>query len=107
MNAKLGPLSRRTFLRGVGVAMGLPLLQAMLPATAGASFLRTRRQAVAPVRAAFMYFPNGAWMNAWVPTLPGSKFELPFSLTPLAPVRDSVVVLSGLDKAYSRSGDGH
>jgi hypothetical protein len=105
MNAKFGPLSRRTFLRGMGVAMGLPLLEAMLPAAS--STFRVRRPPVAPVRAAFLYFPNGAWMNAWVPAQSGANFELPFSLTPLEPVRDAVTVLSGLDKAYSRSGDGH
>ncbi|HEX4609901.1 MAG TPA: DUF1552 domain-containing protein, partial [Urbifossiella sp.] len=61
----------------------------------------------APVRAAYLYFPNGAWMDAWVPRQTGADYELPFSLTPLAPVKDSVVVLSGLDKPLSRTGDGH
>jgi hypothetical protein len=56
---------------------------------------------------AFLYFPNGAFMNSWVPSKGGADFELPFSLAPLAPVKDDVVVLSGLDKPYSRSGDGH
>src|SRR5436305_6586329 len=101
MGVKSEPLSRRTFLRGAGVALGLPLLEAMLPARAAAA------EAVAPVRAAYLYFPNGAWMDAWVPRQTGPDYELPFSLTPLEPVRDSVVVLSGLDKPYSRSGDGH
>jgi hypothetical protein len=106
MNLKFGPLSRRRFLKGAGVAVGLPLLEAMLPGPLGASFLRHVRPQ-APVRAAFLYFPNGAWMDAWVPRQAGANFELPFSLTPLASVRDTVTVLSGLDKAYSRSGDGH
>lgn len=95
------PLSRRTFLRGAGVALGLPLLEAMLPRGVGAG------PAAAPVRAAYLYFPNGAWMDAWVPGQTGANYELPFSLTPLEPVRDSVTVLSGLDKPFSRSGDGH
>ena len=59
------------------------------------------------MRAAYLYFPNGAWMDAWVPKQTGAGYELPFSLTPLQPVRDSVTVLSGLDKPFSRSGDGH
>jgi Protein of unknown function (DUF1552) len=101
------PLSRRTFLRGTGVALGLPLLEAMLPPRTETSLWGADQKAVAPVRAAYLYFPNGAWMDAWVPKQAGSKYELPFSLTPLAPVRDSVSVLSGLDKPYSRSGDGH
>jgi hypothetical protein len=106
MAGKAKPLSRRTFLRGAGVALGLPLLEAMAPRGAAASWLGTGR-AAAPVRAAYLYFPNGAWMDAWVPKATGADYELPFSLTPLAPVKDAVLVLSGLDKPFSRSGDGH
>jgi hypothetical protein len=100
------PLSRRTFLRGAGVALGLPLLEAMLPQrSSGFSFVNQNPEA--PVRAAYLYFPNGAWMDGWIPKKTGKDFELPFSLTPLEKVRDSVTVLSGLDKPFSRSGDGH
>jgi hypothetical protein len=106
MRSSCKPLSRRTFLRGAGVALGLPLLEAMLPSRHSTA-LADPEQAVAPVRAAYLYFPNGAWMDAWVPKKTGADFELPFSLTPLAPVRNSVLVLSGLDKPFSRSGDGH
>jgi hypothetical protein len=102
MGVKTRPISRRRFLRGAGVALGLPLLEAMVPARAAAA-----AGGEAPVRAAYLYFPNGAWMDAWVPRQTGADYELPFSLTPLEPVRDSVVVLSGLDKPLSRSGDGH
>src|SRR5438445_13873457 len=101
------PLSRRTFLRGAGVALGLPLLDAMLPLKVGGSALDNPQSALAPVRAAYLYFPNGAWMDSWIPAQTGADYELPFSLTPLAPVRHAVVVLSGLDKPFSRSGDGH
>src|SRR5262249_39732074 len=107
MGVKSKPLSRRTFLRGTSVALGLPLLEAMLPVRVGTSLAYADSAAVAPVRAAYLYFPNGAWRDGWIPKQPGAKYELPFSLTPLAPVRDSVVVLSGLDKPFSRSGDGH
>src|SRR6267378_2392052 len=103
MGKSFKPLSRRTFLRGTGVALGLPLLEAMLPRTKALA----DQVATAPVRAAYLYFPNGAWMDAWAPKETGAEYELPFSLTPLAPVRDSVVVLSGLDKPFSRTGDGH
>jgi hypothetical protein len=105
MGVKSRPLPRRTFLRGAGVCLGLPLLDAMLPLRAAAP--PAEQGPSAPVRAAYLYFPNGAWMDAWVPRTTGADYELPFSLTPLAPVRDSVVVLSGLDKPLSRSGDGH
>jgi hypothetical protein len=107
MGVKTKPLSRRTFLRGAGIALGLPLLEAMIPLRTRATALAADQTAVAPVRAAYLYFPNGAWMDAWVPKQTGSNYELAFSLTPLEPVRDSVVVLSGLDKPFSRSGDGH
>src|SRR5262249_51283836 len=107
MGGKAKSLSRRTFLRGAGVALGLPLLDAMAPRVATASKLSGGERAVAPVRAAYLYFPNGAWMDAWVPKQTGADYELPFSLTPLAPVKDSVLVLTGLDKPFSRSGDGH
>src|SRR5438552_3355243 len=107
MGGKAKPLSRRTFLRGAGVALGLPLLEAMSSQDVAASWLGGDERAAAPVRAAYLYIPNGAWMDAWVPKQTGADYELPFSLTPLAPVKDSVLVLSGLDKPFSRSGDGH
>jgi hypothetical protein len=107
MGVKFKPLSRRTFLRGAGVTLGLPLLDAMVPAQAVASALRTAAQPTPPVRMAFLYFPNGAFMKAWTPTEAGANYEFPYSLTPLAPIKNDVVVVSGLDKPYSRSGDGH
>lgn len=99
-------LPRRTFLRGAGAALGLPLLEAMRPArralAAGAA--ATDRP---PVRFAALYFPNGAYMQNWVPAEAGADYVAPFSLTPLESVRSEVLVLSGLDKIHSRNGDGH
>jgi hypothetical protein len=95
------------FLRGAGVALGLPLLEGMLPLPAVAETPDFEKGMAAPVRAAYLYFPNGALMDAWTPKETGANYQLPFSLTPLQSVRDSVVVLSGLDKPQSRSGDGH
>ena len=99
-------ISRRTFLRGTGVALGLPLLEAMTP-RGGLALAAAGQTNAAPVRAAYLYFPNGAWMDAWVPKETGTDYELPFSLSPLEPVREHVTVLSGLDKPFSRTGDGH
>jgi hypothetical protein len=79
----------------------------MLPLPSAAETPNVEKDIVAPVRAAYLYFPNGALMDAWTPKETGANYQLPFSLTPLKPVRDSVVVLSGLDKPFSRSGDGH
>lgn len=93
-------LSRRTFLRGAGVSLGLPLLDAMTPAFGAVA-------APPPVRMACLYFPNGVWEKDWVPSTSGAGYELPSALQPLAPHRDDVLVLSGLDKKHSHQGDGH
>jgi hypothetical protein len=90
-------------LRGIGAAMALPLLEAMAPATARATAVAPK----APVRMACMYFPNGANMKQWVPGTSGAEFALPYSLQPLAPFQSKLNILSGLDKAASRGGDGH
>ncbi|MBV8880301.1 MAG: DUF1552 domain-containing protein [Planctomycetaceae bacterium] len=93
-------VSRRTFLRGAGVALGLPLLDAMTPAFASAS-------AAPPVRMSCLYFPNGVWEKDWVPSTTGADYALPPALQPLAPHKADVLVLTGLDKANSHRGDGH
>jgi hypothetical protein len=100
MNLKTRSLSRRTFLRGVGATIALPLFESLLPVRAG-SAVRP------PKRMACLYFPNGVWPAAWVPKQTGTDFELPFALTPLEKLKQEVMVLSGLDKAQSRDGDGH
>jgi hypothetical protein len=97
-------ISRRTFLRGAGASIALPWLGAMAPATRA---FASEAAAKPPTRMAFLFFPNGVWQDAWIPKESGSEFELPFSLEPLAPYKNDVLVLSGLDKANSRDGDGH
>jgi len=87
-------LSRRTVLRGLGAAVSLPLLDAMVPAFASP---------VAPQRLAFIYVPNGILMNQWTPTSVGADFELTRILTPLAPHRDNLLVLSGLTQNTGRA----
>jgi hypothetical protein len=94
-------MKRRDFLRGAGVALGLPLLDSLRPAWAAAVPARP------PVRAAFLYFPNGVWEKSWVPQDVGFGYRLSPSLEPLEDVREEVLVLSGLDKPNSRRGDGH
>ena len=85
-------LSRRTFLRGAGVTMALPLLDAMIPA--GTALAQT---AAAPsLRMGFIYFPHGAVMNEWTPTAEGSNFELSPILKPLEPFKKQLTVISGL-----------
>lgn len=96
-------ISRRTMLRGMGASIALPLLDAMLSARAFASTPAPK----APVRMACLYFPNGVWQKAWIPAAAGTDYELPYSLEPLAEFKNQINVLSGLDKAASRTGDGH
>jgi hypothetical protein len=87
-------LSRRTILRGLGAAVSLPLLDAMVPAFASP---------VTPIRLAFIYVPNGIYMPQWTPATDGSSFELPRILAPLAPHRNNVLVLSGLTQNTGRA----
>ena len=96
-------LSRRTILRGVGATMSLPLLEAMLSnngLAAGAS-------SEAPVRTAYVFFPNGAIMPEWTPKTDGENFEFSKTLKPLEPFRSSLNVISGLAQDNGRAkGDG-
>jgi hypothetical protein len=92
-------ISRRTMLRGVGAAVGLPFLEAMLPRT-----LLAAPAAKAPVRAAFFYTPVGVNMEAWrQPKTPG----LPETLQPLKSVAGSILHITGLaHKNGEGLGDG-
>lgn len=98
-------LSRRTVLRGLGVTLSLPWLEAMGPLTAWADGPAPGK--AAPNRMAFLYVPNGVNMVDWTPQQEGADFELPEILKPLANVRDKLMVLTGLtaDKARA-NGDG-
>ncbi|MCU0716212.1 MAG: DUF1552 domain-containing protein [Pirellula sp.] len=100
-NSQLKP-SRRRFLRGCSVALALPWMESATSATTRAASV-----AAPPVRTAFIYFPNGVWEKAWVPESKGKDYQLSPSLEPIADVKDSVIVLSGLDKKNSHGGDGH
>ncbi len=99
-------LPRRTFLKGLGTAVALPMLEAMLPGASLAAAAAGPR-GVAPRRMAFVYVPNGANMADWTPQGVGSEFELPAILQPLQSVKGDIQVLSGLAQDKSRpNGDG-
>ena len=77
-------MPRRTFLRGVGVVLGLPVLEAMVPAV-------LRGQSAAPVhRLGFMYAPNGANQWKFMPSGEGTAFEFSPTLAPIADFRRSI-----------------
>src|SRR5688572_18974684 len=85
-------LSRRTLLRGAGVAVALPLLESMIPAA-------TRRAWAAgepPARVAFMYIPHGAVMDRWLPADATAELVLGPTMQSLAPWRERLTVVSGL-----------
>ncbi len=85
-------LPRRTVLRGLGAAVALPLLDAMVPAASALS----RTAANPPRRFGVVYVPNGIAMEHWTPTQEGRGFDLTPILEPLAPFRDQMTVVSGL-----------
>jgi hypothetical protein len=96
-------LPRRTFLRGMGATLALPLLDGMVPALAGA-----QGRPKSPTRLSFIYVPNGIIMGKWTPAATGSAFELTPILSPLARFRQDLLVLSGLvaNGARALAGEG-
>ena len=93
-------IARRTLLRGAGVSLALPALEAMQP-------LRADQGGPAPVRTLFIYAPNGMYMPAWTPAAEGPLEELPEILRSLEPHRGDFSVLTHLAnmEAYrARSG---
>src|SRR3954468_5320905 len=101
-------IPRRTFLRGVGAAMALPLLDAMAPSIGSvARAAGATGAAKAPTRMAFCYIPNGATMPHWTPTSAGTDYELPRILKPLEGYKKHFSVLSGFGQKNGLAlGDG-
>jgi hypothetical protein len=96
-------LSRRTFLRGAGGLIGLPLLDAMVPALGWARDTKPQT----PTRLCFVYVPNGMVMSSWTPATQGKDFEFTPILKPLEPFREHTLVLSRLmDYNANALGDG-
>lgn len=86
-------LARRTFLRGLGTTLALPLLDAMIPAMSGAT---TGGAAASPIRLGFVYVPNGIIQSAWLPSKVGAGFEMGATMKPLEAHRNQITVLSNL-----------
>jgi hypothetical protein len=94
-------LPRRTFLRGMGAVVALPVLDAMTPAFAAPAMRK------APLRMGFTYVPNGITMGDWTPKVAGAGFEYTRVMKPLERFRTDSVVLSGLaQKNGNALGDG-
>jgi hypothetical protein len=95
-------LSRRTVLRGMGVTLGLPLLDAMVPAQTplrqtAAGARRTRLACIEMVHGAAGSAEAASSRHYWSPAQEGADFEFSYSLEPLAPFRDYITIVSGTD----------
>ena len=101
-------LSRRHFLRGLGACLALPALESSHPFQLLAAETAARNLAVtatgAPLRTAFLFFPNGAIPSAWWPEGEGSDFKLNPTLQPLEQSRKHIQVLGGLDHNCATAG---
>jgi hypothetical protein len=98
-------LPRRTFVRGLGVALGLPMLDAMMPAMS--ALAQTPASGVR--RLGFIYMPNGVAKNSsvdyWTPPSEGAQFQTSTILAPLESFRERMLVISGLDQNQAEAGD--
>ena len=96
-------LPRRTFLRGMGATLALPLLDAMVPALSAAA-----KSPANPVRRlGFVYLPMGATPGKWSPEQVGTITELSPILNPLAPFLDRVTVISNLEHKNAYAAGNH
>ncbi len=97
-------IPRRTFLRGLGATLAVPLLDGMIPAFGG-SLDPTTKPAL---RLGVVYVPNGVIMSQWTPAATGAGFDMTPILEPLAPFRDRLLVLTGLNHqaALALAGEG-
>jgi hypothetical protein len=94
-------LHRRTFLRGLGTTLALPLLDSMVPALAAPAATKP------VVRLGFVYHATGMIMDRWTPSAVGTGFEFTPIMKPLEPLREHLVVMSGLAQVNGRAlGDG-
>ena len=106
MPRNLSDLSRRNVLRGFGAAMALPWMESLRPAAA-AEQIGALATGAPPLRAAWVFVPNGMHMPDWTPSTAGADFELPRTLEPLADFKDQLLVVSGLAHDKGRAnGDG-
>src|SRR5262245_58050591 len=96
-------VARRTVLRGLGAAVSLPLLDAMVPALTALAQTPAKSRA----RLGVVYIPMGAVMNNWTPGETGAGFALSPILEPIGKFRDRLLVLSNLDNepAVARLGE--
>ena len=106
--SQFAAMNRRHFLRGLGACIALPAFASLLPGrlmAAGAAPQLATTATGAPLRTAFVFFPNGAIPARWWPTGGELDFGLGTTLQPLAALRQHVQVLGGLDHANANPGN--
>ena len=97
-------LERRTFLKGAGAIVSLPFLEAMHDRTSNASESDLKKP---PMRMAFVFSPNGVIQSSWNPKGEGKEFQLNETMKSLEPLKDDIIVMSGLAQDNGRAkGDG-
>lgn len=107
LRSHLRSMSRRNFLRGIGATLAVPSFASLLPGKmmAATHALETATTATgAPLRTAFVTFPNGAIPDQWWPTGGQTTFTLNESLKPLEGLRDQIQIFSGLDHLNANPG---
>jgi hypothetical protein len=96
-------IHRRTFLRGLGASVALPMLDGMIPALAKPS----DPAAKIPQRVSFTYSPNGIRRERWLPETTGANFEMTDILKQWEPFKDQLLVVSNLDNGNAIKNRGH
>jgi hypothetical protein len=91
-------LPRRTFIKGLGVGIALPFLDAMVPALSATT--------KSPPRLGFFYVPNGVYLPNWMPKKGGPIGELPPTLAPLTAYRQQLLIFDGLSNHQASLGTG-
>jgi Protein of unknown function (DUF1552) len=103
-------LSRRRFLRGLGISLGLPFLESIAPLTkaiAAPASKVARTHSGGPLRMACLYVPNGVNLAKWKPTGEGTDYQLGETMAPLASVKEHFQIFSGFEQRLGWSnGDG-
>ena len=102
-----GQISRRTLLKGMGVAMGLPLLDVMRPLGVSAATSSALPGTGGTRRFAVLYMPNGVNPFHWTPKGTGANFEFSEILSPLAGLKNELLILTNLWNKATDTGDGH
>lgn len=103
-SSAISSLNRRQLLRGFGTVLALPWLESLAPRAVRAAAAK----AAAPMRAAWLYVPNGVNVEEWMPTGEGRDYQLSPALSELSKIKEEFTVLSGLahDKARSHGNGG-